>query len=124
MPPFATWSISHASPGSSRLNLAIAAAVFPVIFLGELPDKTMIASLALAPKARPGAVWLGAAAIHDAIQGATEWLRPRGVAGSSRAGRSGRALSEPPSPELESSQVRLGAGIPVAEHHQAAIGRR
>ena len=62
MPPLATWSISHASPGSSRLNLAIAAAVFPVIFLGELPDKTMIASLALSTKARPGSVWLGAAA--------------------------------------------------------------
>ena len=29
------------------MNLAIAAAVFPVIFLGELPDKTMIASAAL-----------------------------------------------------------------------------
>jgi putative Ca2+/H+ antiporter (TMEM165/GDT1 family) len=29
------------------VNLAIAAAVFPVIFLGELPDKTMIASAAL-----------------------------------------------------------------------------
>ena len=37
-------------------------ATFPVIFLGELPDKTMFASLVLATKGRPFAVWLGAAA--------------------------------------------------------------
>lgn len=43
------------------MNLAVAAAVFPVIFLGELPDKTMFASLVLASKGRPGAVWVGAA---------------------------------------------------------------
>ena len=36
-------------------------AVFPVIFIGELPDKTMFASLVLASRGRPGAVWLGAA---------------------------------------------------------------
>jgi len=41
---------------------AIILAVFPVIFLGELPDKTMFASLVLATKGRPGFVWLGAAA--------------------------------------------------------------
>ena len=39
----------------------IALAVFPVIFIGELPDKTMFASLVLAARGRPGAVWLGAA---------------------------------------------------------------
>ncbi|HSS08625.1 MAG TPA: TMEM165/GDT1 family protein [Acidimicrobiales bacterium] len=44
------------------MNLAIAAAVFPVIFIGELPDKTMIASLVMASRGRPRAVWLGAAA--------------------------------------------------------------
>jgi putative Ca2+/H+ antiporter (TMEM165/GDT1 family) len=44
------------------VNLAISAAVFPVIFLGELPDKTMIASLTLATRGRARAVWLGAAA--------------------------------------------------------------
>ena len=44
------------------MNLAIAAAVFPVIFFGELPDKTMFASLVLAARGRPGATWLGAAA--------------------------------------------------------------
>ena len=35
---------------------------FPVIFLGELPDKTMFASLMLATKGKPHLVWLGAAA--------------------------------------------------------------
>jgi putative Ca2+/H+ antiporter (TMEM165/GDT1 family) len=44
------------------MNLAIAATVFPVIFLAELPDKTMLASLVLAARGRPGATWLGAAA--------------------------------------------------------------
>lgn len=43
------------------MNLAIATTVFPIIFLGELPDKTMFASLALASKGRPVAVWAGAA---------------------------------------------------------------
>jgi putative Ca2+/H+ antiporter (TMEM165/GDT1 family) len=42
------------------MSLAIAAAVFPVIFVGELPDKTMFASLVLASRGRPRAVWLGA----------------------------------------------------------------
>ena len=37
-------------------------AVFPVIFIGELPDKTMFASLLLATRGRPRQVWLGAAA--------------------------------------------------------------
>ncbi len=52
------------------MNLAIAAAVFPIIFLGELPDKTMFASLVMSTRGRPGAVWLGAAAafvVHVAI---------------------------------------------------------
>jgi putative Ca2+/H+ antiporter (TMEM165/GDT1 family) len=44
------------------MNLAIAVTVFPVIFLGELPDKTMFASLVLAARGRPVATWLGAAA--------------------------------------------------------------
>ena len=44
------------------MNLAIALAVFPVIFIGELPDKTMFASLVLASRGRPVSVWLGAAA--------------------------------------------------------------
>lgn len=43
------------------MSFGIAAAVFPVIFIGELPDKTMFASLVLASRGRPYAVWLGAA---------------------------------------------------------------
>jgi Ca2+/H+ antiporter, TMEM165/GDT1 family len=52
------------------VNFAIAAAVFPIIFIGELPDKTMFASLVLATRGRPLAVWLGAAgafAVHVVI---------------------------------------------------------
>jgi len=37
------------------------ATVFGLIFLGELPDKTMFASLVLASRGRAGLVWLGAA---------------------------------------------------------------
>ena len=44
------------------MDLAVVAAVFPVIFLGELPDKTMFASLVMATRGRPFAVWLGATA--------------------------------------------------------------
>ena len=56
------------------MNPAVAAAVFPVIFLGELPDKTMFASLVMATRGRPFAVWLGATAafaVHVVI--ATTW---------------------------------------------------
>ena len=52
------------------MHLAVIAAVFPVIFIGELPDKTMFASLVLATRGRPLAVWTGAAAafvVHAAI---------------------------------------------------------
>ena len=44
------------------MNLAIVGAVFAVIFVGELPDKTMLASLVLSTRGRPAAVWLGSAA--------------------------------------------------------------
>jgi Ca2+/H+ antiporter, TMEM165/GDT1 family len=44
------------------VNLAIALAVFPVIFIGELPDKTMMASLVMATRGKPLFVWVGAAA--------------------------------------------------------------
>jgi putative Ca2+/H+ antiporter (TMEM165/GDT1 family) len=40
---------------------AIILAVFPVIFIGELPDKTMFASLVLASRGHPRSVWIGAA---------------------------------------------------------------
>lgn len=43
------------------MNPVVVLAVFPVIFLGELPDKTMFASLVLASRGRPASVWLGAA---------------------------------------------------------------
>ncbi len=52
------------------MHLAIVLAVFPVIFVGELPDKTMFASLVLASRGNPALVWLGAAAafaLHVAI---------------------------------------------------------
>ena len=39
----------------------IALVCFPIIFVGELPDKTMFASLVMATKGRPFQVWTGAA---------------------------------------------------------------
>ena len=55
----------HATFGSDRkvaVQLVVVVAVFPIIFLGELPDKTMFASLVLSTRGRPAIVWLGAAA--------------------------------------------------------------
>lgn len=49
---------------------AAIATVFGVVFIGELPDKTMFASLLLAARGRAGLVWLGVAAafvVHAAI---------------------------------------------------------
>ena len=43
------------------MHIAIIAAVFPIIFVGELPDKTMFASLVLSTRGKPLSVWLGAA---------------------------------------------------------------
>jgi putative Ca2+/H+ antiporter (TMEM165/GDT1 family) len=43
------------------MNFAVVGIVFPIIFLGELPDKTMFASLVLSTRGRPLAVWAGAA---------------------------------------------------------------
>jgi Ca2+/H+ antiporter, TMEM165/GDT1 family len=43
------------------VRIAVVAAVFPIIFLGELPDKTMFASLVMSTRGRPLSVWLGAA---------------------------------------------------------------
>ena len=42
--------------------MAIVAAVFPIIFVGELPDKTMFASLVMSTRGKPWSVWLGVAA--------------------------------------------------------------
>lgn len=47
---------------SSVVSLAVAAIAFGIVFLAELPDKSMIASLVLGTRYRPLYVWLGAAA--------------------------------------------------------------
>jgi len=44
------------------MHIAIIAAVFPIIFVGELPDKTMFASLVMSTRGNPLSVWFGAAA--------------------------------------------------------------
>ncbi len=52
------------------VDLAVAAAAFGLVGLGELPDKTMFANLLLATRGRPLAVWWGSAAafaVHVAI---------------------------------------------------------
>ena len=52
------------------MELDIIVAVFPIIFLGELPDKTMFASLVMSTRGRPLVVWVGCAAafaVHVAI---------------------------------------------------------
>jgi Ca2+/H+ antiporter, TMEM165/GDT1 family len=51
-----------ASGENRPVSISIALAVFPVIFIGELPDKTMMASLVMATRGKPFFVWLGAAA--------------------------------------------------------------
>ncbi len=43
------------------MNFAVIAAVFPIIFIGELPDKTMFASLVMSTRGRPLSVWIGSA---------------------------------------------------------------
>lgn len=52
------------------MQLSVIAAVFPLVFLAEMPDKTMFASLVLSTRGRPLAVWAGASvafALHVAI---------------------------------------------------------
>jgi len=52
------------------VHLGVVAAVFPLVFVGELPDKTMFASLVLSSRGRALPVWIGAAAafvVHVAI---------------------------------------------------------
>lgn len=44
------------------MHPAIILAVFPIVFIGELPDKTMFASLVMSTRGKPASVWLGAAA--------------------------------------------------------------
>ncbi len=42
------------------MNLGIVVTVFALIFVAELPDKTMIATLIMGSRYRPVLVWLGA----------------------------------------------------------------
>jgi putative Ca2+/H+ antiporter (TMEM165/GDT1 family) len=52
------------------VSLYVAAICFPLVFVAELPDKTMFASLVMATKGRPLQVWIGAAGafvVHVAI---------------------------------------------------------
>jgi Ca2+/H+ antiporter, TMEM165/GDT1 family len=44
------------------MSFAVIGVVFPVIFIGELPDKTMFASLVMSTRGRPLSVWIGSAA--------------------------------------------------------------
>lgn len=44
------------------MSLVVVAVTFGLIFVAELPDKTMIATLVMASRHRPLAVWLGTAA--------------------------------------------------------------
>jgi Ca2+/H+ antiporter, TMEM165/GDT1 family len=74
-------------PGRRAMSLAVLGTVYPVIFISELPDKTMFASLVLATRWRALAVWAGAAtafAVHVCIAvtvGAAliAWLPERSV---------------------------------------------
>jgi len=69
------------------MSLAVLGTVYPVIFISELPDKTMFASLVLATRGRASMVWAGAAtafAVHVCIAvtvGAAlfTWLPQRAV---------------------------------------------
>ena len=60
------------APGRKRstVNPVVLATVFGIVFVGELPDKTMFASLVLAARGRVLLVWIGVAAafvVHAAI---------------------------------------------------------
>jgi putative Ca2+/H+ antiporter (TMEM165/GDT1 family) len=44
------------------VRVGVIAAVFIAVFIGELPDKSMFASLVMATRGRPFSVWLGSAA--------------------------------------------------------------
>ena len=44
------------------MEISVIAVTFGIIFVAELPDKTMIATIVLASKYRPLPVWIGAAA--------------------------------------------------------------
>jgi Ca2+/H+ antiporter, TMEM165/GDT1 family len=54
--------VRPAAKGSATVNLSLLAAVFGIIFVAELPDKTTLASLVLGTRYRPGFVFFGIAA--------------------------------------------------------------
>ncbi|MGO9343259.1 MAG: TMEM165/GDT1 family protein [Acidimicrobiales bacterium] len=107
------------------MNFAVVAAVFPIIFVGELPDKTMFASLVMSTRGKPRSVWLGAAsafAVHVAIATtigvAIFHLLPHravdGVVAFLFLGGAGLAVRE---------GIRARDEAPLIEH-EAASGRR
>lgn len=67
------------------MNLALFVTVFGVLFIAELPDKTMIATLVMGSRSNPRAVWLGAATAFvgqvalSCAAGRLILLLPRGV---------------------------------------------
>jgi putative Ca2+/H+ antiporter (TMEM165/GDT1 family) len=98
------------------MSLAVLGTVYPVIFISELPDKTMFASLVLATRGRALAVWTGAAiafAVHvciavtvgaalftllpqRAVQALAAALFLGGAAWALRGSATGSAPAEPP----------------------------
>jgi putative Ca2+/H+ antiporter (TMEM165/GDT1 family) len=60
------WSRPRPAERTERVDPYVALICFPVIFVAELPDKTIFASLVMATKGRPSPVWLGAAAAYTA----------------------------------------------------------
>ncbi len=57
----AVWCLPRRKEEVAALSPYIALVCFPIIFVGELPDKTMFASLVMATRGRPVQVWMGAA---------------------------------------------------------------
>ena len=55
------------------MNLAVVGTVFAIIFAGELPDKTMVASLVMSTRGRPFEVWLGAAGGWSSTRSSSGW---------------------------------------------------
>jgi putative Ca2+/H+ antiporter (TMEM165/GDT1 family) len=51
----------RAEPESLSVSVGVVELTAPVVFMGELPDKTMVASIVLASRGRALAVWAGAA---------------------------------------------------------------
>jgi putative Ca2+/H+ antiporter (TMEM165/GDT1 family) len=114
------------------MSISVLLVVFPVIFLGELPDKTMFAALVLSTRGRPFSVWLGAAAafaVHVAIAVsmgvALFTLLPHRavdavVAVMFLAG-AGLAIREARNERRPDRREEHLAGAPVSQHRRAAL---